>query len=80
MLLVSYDDPLNPVDGQPHVHVNYLIIIFYNITLLARSAPVMCAARPAVWLLAQIARKVRKFKNSMNAFYIYIVIMICGGV
>jgi hypothetical protein len=77
MLLVSYDFPLNAVDGQLHVHVTYLIIIFYKLALIARAPPVMCAVRTTVWLLVQIVRNVQKCKKSMGTFYIYIGIMIC---
>ena len=76
MLLVSHEYPLNAVDGQPHVHVTYLSIIFYKLTLIARAPPVMCAVRTTVWLLVQIVRKVQKCKNSMGNFYIYFGIMI----
>ena len=55
----------------------YLSIIFYKFNLLARAASLMCAARPTVWLLVHIVRKVRNCRNRMGAFYIYIVIMVC---
>jgi hypothetical protein len=77
MLLVSYDSPLNAVDGQSHVHVTYLNIIFYKFTLIEQAPPVMCAVRTTVWLLVQIVWKVQKCKKSMGTFYIYIGIMIC---